>query len=346
MDLKQMEYFQAVVDAGSISEAARRLHVAQPPISYQMKMLENELGVQLFERGARHIRLTKAGHTFYTRVVRILEMADNAARDTIRAGKGQTLYLGMTSTTVAIMQPVLKRFAEDHPDVHYQLYDGSTFELRHLLETGVIEGAVLRTPFPVDEFDCRLIRTEAMLAGFPAEWSSGENRTPEGMPAPVGSAAESFCVKTRNQESMPAKSSEESIRVGSSAESMHGKSSAESISGKNEISGRISLPQLARYPLSVYRRYYDLIHEQFTAQHLEPDYFSICDDARTSLLWCSNGCAVCLFPESLRPALPDGIQTLTIDSEELRTSILFAAAKERQPSDLITEFTGYLKYAA
>lgn len=328
MDLKQMEYFQAVVDAGSISEAARRLHVAQPPISYQMKMLENELGVQLFERGARHIRLTKAGHTFYTRVVRILEMADNAARDTIRAGKGQTLYLGMTSTTVAIMQPVLKRFAEDHPDVHYQLYDGSTFELRHLLETGVIEGAVLRTPFPVDEFDCRLIRTEAMLAGFPAEWSSGENRTPEGIPAPVRSAAESFCGKTRNQESMTRESS------------------AESIPGKNEISGRISLPQLARYPLSVYRRYYDLIHEQFTAQHLEPDYFSICDDARTSLLWCSNGCAVCLFPESLRPALPDGIQTLTIDSEELRTSILFAAAKERQPSDLITEFTGYLKYAA
>ncbi|MDY2838692.1 MAG: LysR family transcriptional regulator [Bilifractor sp.] len=308
MDLKQMEYFQAVVDAGSISEAARRLHVAQPPISYQMKMLENELGVQLFERGARHIRLTKAGHTFYTRVVRILEMADNAARDTIRAGKGQTLYLGMTSTTVSIMQPVLKRFAEDHPDVHYQLYDGSTFELRHLLETGVIEGAVLRTPFPVDEFDCRLIRTEAMLAGFPAEWISGESIRSDGMPAPA-------------------------------------ESSAESIPGKNEISGRISLPQLARYPLSVYRRYYDLIREQFTAQHLQPDYFSICDDSRTSLLWCSNGCAVCLFPESLRPALPDGIRTLTIDSEELRTSILFAAAKKRQHSDLITEFTGYLKYA-
>ena len=308
MDLKQMEYFQAVVDAGSISEAARRLHVAQPPISYQMKMLENELGVQLFERGARHIRLTKAGHTFYTRVVRILEMADNAARDTIRAGKGQTLYLGMTSTTASIMQPVLKRFAEDHPDVHYQLYDGSTFELRHLLETGVIEGAVLRTPFPVDEFDCRLIRTEAMLAGFPAEWISGESIRSDGMPAPA-------------------------------------ESSAESIPGKNEISGRISLSQLARYPLSVYRRYYDLIREQFTAQHLQPDYFSICDDSRTSLRWCSNGCAVCLFPESLRPALPDGIRTLTIDSEELRTSILFAAAKKRQHSDLITEFTGYLKYA-
>ena len=295
MDLKQMEYFQAVADAGSISEAARRLHVAQPPVSYQMKTLENELGVQLFERGARHIRLTKAGHTFYTRVTRILEMADNAARDTIRAGKGQTLYLGMTSTTVSIIQPVLKRFATDHPDVHYQLYDGSTFELRHLLDTGVIEGAVLRTPFPVEEFNCRLIRTEPMLAGFPAQWSPR---------------------KARGAESIPGNS------------------------------GKISLSELSRYPLSVYRRYYDLIHEQFTAQHLTPDYFSICDDARTSLLWCSNGCAVCLFPESLRPALPDGIRTMTIDSEELRTSILFAAPKERQPSALITDFTGYLMYAA
>lgn len=295
MDLKQMEYFQAVADAGSISEAARRLHVAQPPVSYQMKMLENELGVQLFERGARHIRLTKAGHIFYTRVTRILEMADNAARDTIRAGKGQTLYLGMTSTTVSIMQPVLKCFAADHPDVHYHLYDGSTFELRHLLDTGVIEGAVLRTPFPVEEFNCRLIRTEPMLAGFPAQWSPR---------------------KARDAESIPGNS------------------------------GKISLSELSRYPLSVYRRYYDLIHEQFTAQHLTPDYFSICDDARTSLLWCSSGCAVCLFPESLRPALPDGIRTMTIDSEELRTSILFAAPKERQHSALITDFTGYLMYAA
>lgn len=309
MDLKQMEYFQAVADAGSISEAARRLHVAQPPVSYQMKMLENELGVQLFERGARHIRLTNAGHIFYTRVTRILEMADNAARDTIRAGKGQTLYLGMTSTTVSIIQPVLKRFATDHPDVHYQLYDGSTFELRHLLDTGVIEGAVLRTPFPVEEFNCRLIRTEPMLAGFPAQWSPRKVRGAE----------------------FPA------------AESPTAESSEESIPGN---SGKISLSELSRYPLSVYRRYYDLIHEQFTAQHLTPDYFSICDDARTSLLWCSSGCAVCLFPESLRPALPDGIRTMTIDSEELRTSILFAAPKERQPSALINDFTGYLMYAA
>ena len=244
MDLKQMEYFQAVADAGSISEAARRLHVAQPPVSYQMKTLENELGVQLFERGARHIRLTKAGHIFYTRVTRILEMADNAARDTIRAGKGQTLYLGMTSTTVSIIQPVLKRFATDHPDVHYQLYDGSTFELRHLLDTGVIEGAVLRTPFPVEECNCRLIRTEPMLAGFPAQWSPRKARDAE-FPAAKFAAAES----------PTAKSPEESISD----------SPEESIPGN---SGRISLSELSRYPLSVYRRYYDLIHEQFTAQQI------------------------------------------------------------------------------
>lgn len=287
-----MKYFQAVVDTGSISEAARALHVAQPPVSYQMKALETELGVQLFERGARHIRLTKAGHIFYTRVVRILEMTENAARDTIRAGRSQTLYLGMTSTTVSIAAPALRDFSLTHPDVHYQLYDGSTFELRHLLETGVIEGAILRTPFPVDEFSCQMIRTESMLAGFPANGISGR---------PIQAIQPETFIKK-----VPADS--------------------------------ITLTDLARYPLSIYRRYYELIDTQFTALHLHPDYFSICDDARTSLLWCINGCAVCIFPESLRPSLPNGIRTVPICSEKLQTSILFATTKDRQPSPLLAEF--------
>ncbi|MGN0364205.1 MAG: LysR family transcriptional regulator [Bilifractor sp.] len=312
MDLKQMKYFRAVADAGSISEAARILHVAQPPVSYQMKELENELGVQLFERGARHIRLTKAGHIFYTRVVRILEMADNAARDTIRAGRSQTLYLGMTSTTVSIAAPALRDFSLTHPDVHYQLYDGSTFELRHLLETGVIEGAILRTPFPVDEFNCQMIQSEPMLAGFPEKGINGiSGKTDQESSAylthPVAGTPEHKSTQAKGPQ-------------------------------KDAMTEFITLEDLARYPLSVYRRYYDLIDTQFTARHLTPDYFSICDDARTSLLWCINGCAVCIFPESLQPSLPEGIRTIPIASQRLQTSILFATTKDRQTSALLTEF--------
>lgn len=63
MDVKQLEYFRAIVDAGTISGAARVLHMTQPPLSYQVKMLEEELQVQLFLRGTKKITLTEAGKT-------------------------------------------------------------------------------------------------------------------------------------------------------------------------------------------------------------------------------------------------------------------------------------------
>ena len=65
MELKQLEYFRAIVDAGTISGAARDLHMTQPPLSYQMKMLEEELQVPLFLRGTKKITLTEAGKTLY-----------------------------------------------------------------------------------------------------------------------------------------------------------------------------------------------------------------------------------------------------------------------------------------
>ena len=76
MDVKQLEYFRAIVDAGTISGAARVLHMTQPPLSHQVKMLEEELQVQLFLRGTKKITLTEAGKTLYDRAGSLLTMAD------------------------------------------------------------------------------------------------------------------------------------------------------------------------------------------------------------------------------------------------------------------------------
>ena len=65
MELRQLEYFRAIVDAGTISGAARVLHMTQPPLSYQIKMLEEELQVPLLIRGTKKITLTEAGKTLY-----------------------------------------------------------------------------------------------------------------------------------------------------------------------------------------------------------------------------------------------------------------------------------------
>ena len=74
MNLKQMEYFVAIVNEGNISTAAKSLHISQPPLSAQMKLLEDELGVVLFERGSRSIFLTEAGKIFYEKALHILHL--------------------------------------------------------------------------------------------------------------------------------------------------------------------------------------------------------------------------------------------------------------------------------
>ena len=88
MNLKQLEYFIAIADGGSISAAARSLHISQPPLSTQMHLLEDELGQILFDRGPRSIRLTEAGRLFYERAQNILDMAAAAKKDLEQLGQG------------------------------------------------------------------------------------------------------------------------------------------------------------------------------------------------------------------------------------------------------------------
>ena len=82
MDLKQLEYFSAIVEEGSISAAAKHLHISQPPLSAQLHRLEEELGAPLMERGPRRCTPTEAGRVLYQRAKQLLVLAD-AARDEV-----------------------------------------------------------------------------------------------------------------------------------------------------------------------------------------------------------------------------------------------------------------------
>lgn len=164
MELRQLVFFRTIAEEGSISAAARKLHLTQPPLSYQMKMLEEELGTPLFVRGPRRITLTGAGQVLYERGEAILRLSDLAVQETIRAGEEETLHLGLAPSTVAMMAPVLKRVREENPQLHYFVHDGSTFLLRELLANRVIEIAILRTPIQVSDFETRVLRREALCA--------------------------------------------------------------------------------------------------------------------------------------------------------------------------------------
>ena len=133
MEIRQLEYFRAIVDAGTISGAARELHMTQPPLSYQMKMLEEELQVPLFIRGMKHITLTEAGKTLYEQAGKILMLSEVTKREVIKSSQAATIHIGMTPSTVSMMSHYLMRFAKSHPNIHFDIHEGSTFTMRDQL---------------------------------------------------------------------------------------------------------------------------------------------------------------------------------------------------------------------
>lgn len=279
MDIKQMEYFKTIVDTGSINQAAKLLHMTQPPLSMSMKKLEDELGTSLFIRGSKHVALTEAGAIFYQRVCRILELTSSTITEVSKAGLHKTFSLGLTPSTIPVVSETLAHFSDANPEVHFQIYDGSTFELQHLLDTNVIDAAFLRTPFASKDFKKIEIQTEPMVCAIP----------------------KAFMDK--------------------------------SIKNKKSI----SLEQLAKYPISTYRRYQNLLTDAFKGDGLEPDFFSICDDTRTSLLWAKNNKAVAVFPQSLSVECREDLTILPIQSKPLETTILFVYSPDVLKSNMLLQ---------
>ena len=164
MELKQLEYFRAIVDAGTISGAARDLHMTQPPLSYQIKMLEEELQVPLFLRGKKSITLTEAGKTLYEQAGNLLMLSDLAKREVIKSSQSATLHLGMTPSTVSMMSDHLLRFSKIYPQVHFDVHEGSTFTLKDQLENHVIDLTTLRTPIALNGCETHTLLKENLMA--------------------------------------------------------------------------------------------------------------------------------------------------------------------------------------
>ncbi len=167
MDLKQLGYFVTVAREGSISAAARKLYLSQPPLSAQMKTLERELGCVLFERGSRKIQLTQAGRLLYDRAVALLEMSEMTRREMLdyRQGSEGTLRLGVVSSVGStLLRRWVIRFCTGHPKIHYELFEANTYELLEELRAGLLDLAIVRSPFNDKGLQCLTLASEPMMA--------------------------------------------------------------------------------------------------------------------------------------------------------------------------------------
>jgi len=114
IELRLLRYFVAVAEAGHVGRAAERLHISQSPLSRQIRQLEDQLGLVLFDRERRRFRITKTGRWFLEEARDLLSHADRLARDVDRYGRGETgrVSIGFVQSAMwsSVLPVALRRF--------------------------------------------------------------------------------------------------------------------------------------------------------------------------------------------------------------------------------------------
>jgi DNA-binding transcriptional LysR family regulator len=172
MELRHIRYFLAVAEEMNITRAALRLGIAQPPLTQQIKALEKELGVQLFDRVGRRIELTQAGAVLLDAVRDVQERVDHAVRLTQQAGHGDFGILRVGFTGSAAFNPAvtaaLCEYRSAWPGVKLILEQNRTSGLLEGLERGRLDVAFVR---PTCESNAAIsisfFSKEALVAGVP-----------------------------------------------------------------------------------------------------------------------------------------------------------------------------------
>jgi DNA-binding transcriptional LysR family regulator len=167
MDLKQLTYFIGIAEEGNITKAAEKLHIAQPHLSNQLKLLEEELGVTLVERSTRKIQLTNAGEMLLYRAKQMLELMDRTVKELkdFNEGLQGTLSIGAISSAGDILLPNwIYNFHKQYPGINFHIRECHTHEILELLNNGLIEIGVIRTPINSELYESILLPNEPMIA--------------------------------------------------------------------------------------------------------------------------------------------------------------------------------------
>jgi DNA-binding transcriptional LysR family regulator len=166
-ELRHLRYFIAVAEELNFSRAARRLHMAQPPLSVAIRNLEEEIGVSLFKRSTREVRLTEAGAAFLERARRALAEADAAVDAAKRAASGEvgSLCVGYNWSARFETLPALgQAFNVQRPDVELLTEELRPNRMAAALRAGVIDIAIALFPDLADELSSCSVRHEPIVA--------------------------------------------------------------------------------------------------------------------------------------------------------------------------------------
>lgn len=182
MDIRQLKYFVTVVDEGGFSNAAKVLHMSQPPLSMQIRLLEEEIGCQVFERTTRKLKLTEEGKFLYKKAMNILNLMsslENELED-YKEGIAGTVHIGVPSSlSSTYFVDKMKGFHEENPEIRFSIYEANTYELLENLRSGKMDIALVRTPFHAPDLNSILLETENFIAAGEKKYFDEDEETPE-----------------------------------------------------------------------------------------------------------------------------------------------------------------------
>ena len=203
MELRHLRYFIAVADEKHITRAAQKLGIQQPPLSLQIRALEDELGVQLFRRKPRGVELTDAGAAFLERARSILEQVERATATTRRTARGEQGRVVVGFTSSAPFHPfvprVIRTFREMSPLVSLVLEESGSSELVQGLHNEEIDAAFIRSPVAdVVGLTVRPLLEEPMLVAVPSGHPLAKGVNNKTAPLPLAALAnETFILYKR-----------------------------------------------------------------------------------------------------------------------------------------------------
>ena len=158
MELRHLHYFITVAEELHFSRAAQRLHISQPPLSQQIRDLEDELGVKLFERTKRQVHLTEAGKVFLELSYLVLAQLKQAIEATQQIGRGEVgrLAIGFVDSAMYTLLPgILRVFREQFPAVELRLHELTTAQQIQALydkqvDVGIVRSAIIEPGLSVE----------------------------------------------------------------------------------------------------------------------------------------------------------------------------------------------------
>ena len=182
MDLRVLRYFVVTAQEANITRAAEKLNMSQPPLSNQIKALEDELGVELFIRGKRHLQITEEGRQLYRRAQQILELADRTLEEfeDLRGSPHGSLCLATVEGRAPyVAARWIAGFHDEFPLVHFSLWNGSSDEAIDRVSKGLADLALIAAPYDMEHLHGMYICSEPWVAIIPKEHPLAKVEGPE-----------------------------------------------------------------------------------------------------------------------------------------------------------------------